>query len=136
MCACARVCIGETGSRRYMAPEIGLHQRYNEKVDIYAYGVILYEIMTGTTPFSGFKMDKFDDLVFRRHNRPPMDYDIYGRVPKIIPPVKSFIERCWDKESAKRPTAREALDLFTKQEAEAKSKNKGFLNMFSRKDTI
>jgi len=40
------------GSVHYMAPEIGLG-RYDKTVDIYALGVILYEMLTGAPPYVG-----------------------------------------------------------------------------------
>ena len=34
-----------------MAPEIFLGQHYNEKCDIWSFGVIAYEMLTGRNPF-------------------------------------------------------------------------------------
>lgn len=39
------------GTRGYMAPEIAHNQPYNEKVDIFASGVILFILMSGFPPF-------------------------------------------------------------------------------------
>ena len=41
------------GSPHYMAPEIINHQNYNEKVDIWAIGVITFVLLTGNIPFPG-----------------------------------------------------------------------------------
>ena len=57
-----------------MAPEVALNQPYNEKVDVYGYGLILYEIITGVTPFSGFSKEKFFQCVVRNCERPPLQY--------------------------------------------------------------
>ncbi|MFG0289283.1 MAG: serine/threonine protein kinase [Rhodopirellula sp. JB044] len=43
------------GSVHYMAPEIG-QGRYDKTVDIYALGVILYEMLTGKPPYEGESM--------------------------------------------------------------------------------
>ncbi|CAD6341263.1 unnamed protein product [Miscanthus lutarioriparius] len=36
---------GETGSYRYMAPEVFKHRKYDKKVDIFSFAMILYEII-------------------------------------------------------------------------------------------
>ena len=41
------------GSPLYMAPEIILNKKYNEKVDIWSIGVISYMLLTGRNPFPG-----------------------------------------------------------------------------------
>ena len=38
---------GQTGSWLYMAPEVMLNKPYNEKVDIFSLGIILYEVRAG-----------------------------------------------------------------------------------------
>lgn len=41
------------GCLYYMAPEILLRKPYNSKVDIWALGVILYEMVFSEVPFEG-----------------------------------------------------------------------------------
>ena len=45
--------IGETGTARYMCPEVALHKPYNEKCDVYSFGILLWEMASGKLPFKG-----------------------------------------------------------------------------------
>lgn len=45
------------GSPGYVAPEIIMHRPYNEKVDVFAAGVILYFMLRGKLPFSAETQD-------------------------------------------------------------------------------
>ena len=42
---------GGLGTWRYMAPEMARHENYNEKVDIYAFGLVMYFMSSGRIPF-------------------------------------------------------------------------------------
>ena len=44
---------GETGSYRYMAPEVFRHEQYNLKVDVYSYAMIVFQLFECTVPFAG-----------------------------------------------------------------------------------
>ena len=56
------------GTVHYMAPEIG-SGNYTKAIDIYALGVILYEMLTGRLPFSGASMGE----ILMRHLRDNAD---------------------------------------------------------------
>ncbi|KAL0336430.1 UNVERIFIED_CONTAM: Serine/threonine-protein kinase STY46 [Sesamum radiatum] len=43
---------GETGSYRYMAPEVFKHRKYDKKVDVFSFAMILYEMLEGEPPMS------------------------------------------------------------------------------------
>ncbi|KAI5080933.1 hypothetical protein GOP47_0004116 [Adiantum capillus-veneris] len=42
---------GETGTYIYMAPEVVRHEPYNDKCDVYSFGVLLCELLTGVPPY-------------------------------------------------------------------------------------
>lgn len=39
------------GSMEYMAPEILQHKAYDQRADLWAFGIVLYELLFGVTPF-------------------------------------------------------------------------------------
>mmetsp|Transcript_22752 Transcript_22752/g.40258 ORF Transcript_22752/g.40258 Transcript_22752/m.40258 type:complete len:400 (-) Transcript_22752:198-1397(-) len=43
-----------TGTLRFMAPEILLKKRYGTNVDVYSFGLILYYMITGSLPFTNY----------------------------------------------------------------------------------
>lgn len=45
---------GETGSYRYMAPEVFKHLPYDKSVDIYAFAFVMYQCYTWQRPLDGF----------------------------------------------------------------------------------
>ncbi len=58
------------GTFHYMAPEIG-QGRYGREIDIYALGIILYEMLTGTVPFDG---ESSQEIIMKHLTaQPPMD---------------------------------------------------------------
>ena len=41
------------GTPLYMAPELVKQHKYSEKVDVWSLGVIVYQLLSGITPFDG-----------------------------------------------------------------------------------
>ncbi len=76
------------GTPYYLAPEQVTGQPIDQRVDIYSYGVVLYETLTGRRPFDG--TDVGDVLVMHLHESPTPPSQI---VP--IPPVlEALILKC------------------------------------------
>ena len=96
------------GSPKYMAPEQVAGQSTDGKTDIFALGVVLYEMLTGTTPFSGDNLSAIMYKILNEEPAPPST--INPRVPPVF-------DRIVSRALAKRPedryqTAREfARDL-------------------------
>lgn len=49
------------GTFEYMAPEVLTYKSYDYAVDLWAIGILLYELLTGNTPFSGEITDSKKD---------------------------------------------------------------------------
>jgi len=62
---------GDTGSPRYMAPEVFLGQRYNETADTYSFSILCWQILALDTPFDHIKTNSmFEKSVVRGGVRP------------------------------------------------------------------
>ena len=46
----------DVGTYLYMAPEVYTTQSYNGKADVYSFGVILFQVVTGKRPYSELKL--------------------------------------------------------------------------------
>jgi serine/threonine protein kinase len=79
----------------YMAPEV-IEGKYDFKVDVYSFGLILYEIIVGYLVFSrpGDKLKLFADLF--KGKRPEIPND-------VLSAGKRLIEKCWAEDPKERP---------------------------------
>ena len=91
---------GETGSYRYMAPEVFRHEKYSEKVDIYALGVVIFQLTSpaGEPPLAWLGAVAAAEAMALRHERPEVS-------PKLQPRLRALINACWHPDPARRPTA-------------------------------
>ena len=46
---------GSTGTFKYMAPEVALDQPYTEKVDVYSFSLVVWEMITDETAYDSIK---------------------------------------------------------------------------------
>eukprot|EP00538_Stauroneis_constricta_P002447 CAMPEP_0119572942 /NCGR_PEP_ID=MMETSP1352-20130426/44873_1 /TAXON_ID=265584 /ORGANISM="Stauroneis constricta, Strain CCMP1120" /LENGTH=481 /DNA_ID=CAMNT_0007622629 /DNA_START=183 /DNA_END=1628 /DNA_ORIENTATION=+ len=91
---------GHTGSRRYMAPEVAKSQCYNEKVDVYSFGIMLWEICALEKPFQGYSGGKHMEKVVKGGERPSMDHSHTSNWPMNL---QWLIKSCWSDDISKRP---------------------------------
>jgi serine/threonine protein kinase len=50
---------GNTGSLRYMAPEVALQMPYTETVDVHSFALISWQMARRKVPFKGLSMQQF-----------------------------------------------------------------------------
>lgn len=91
------------GTCYYIAPEI-IKGRYNEKVDIWSLGVVLFVMMTGRPPVDG---DNQVNILMKILNIKNVDFSVVERVAS--PSSLSFIKRMLEINIEKRASARELL---------------------------
>jgi len=87
----------KTGSIPYMAPECMLGQKYNQKVDVFSFGILLWEMFALKIPFKGFNRY---DYVERVCKGPQMRPSTSIKCPSL---TKSIIEECWNHDAKNRP---------------------------------
>jgi len=94
------------GTPIYMAPEQVTGRPVDHRADLYAFGVMLFELLTGEWPFRG---ETAIELALARVTQEPVDPRSLG-VPELLAGV---ILRCLEREPAARPaSARDVLDLL------------------------
>lgn len=106
---------GDTGSLRYMAPENALHKPYNQKVDVYSFGLILWQILRLETPYSDIKgVSDFRARVIENGERPHV-----GSETKVeswaSPKIKVLFRKCWSTVISLRPNFNEILDILRQE---------------------
>jgi serine/threonine protein kinase len=96
----------------YMAPELAWGEEYGKEVDVFSFGIALWEIVTGAKAFA-------DLLATARGSGMVVSRKIYeGARPKLdatIPkPARDLMEKCWMKEAKSRPTFARIFDDLSK----------------------
>jgi serine/threonine protein kinase len=84
------------GTAAYMSPEQARGKPVDRRADIWAFGVVLYEMLTGKTAFQG------EDVSVTLASVITSDANLTLLPPNIHPRVREVINRCLQKESKKR----------------------------------
>uniref|UniRef100_A0A158R3X0 Mitogen-activated protein kinase kinase kinase n=1 Tax=Syphacia muris TaxID=451379 RepID=A0A158R3X0_9BILA len=92
------------GSPSWMAPEVFMSQSYNDKCDVYSFGITLWEMVTRRRPFGAD--DAPYTILWKACSRPPT---IYGACTNVI---MDLIADCWAKEPKSRPSMRDVLEIL------------------------
>ena len=100
---------GDGGTFGYMAPELLEGAKASKEADMYAFGMVVYEVITGTLPFGHRRAVELPMLTIRG-SRPPRPEDPVAT--GFGQGTWELVERCWEKNPEQRPTAREALEHF------------------------
>jgi eukaryotic-like serine/threonine-protein kinase len=80
------------GTAAYMAPEQARGKRVDRRADIWAFGVVLYEMVTGTRPFEG--TDSTETMASVVMKEPDFD--------QVPVPVQRLLRKCLEKDPKNR----------------------------------
>jgi serine/threonine-protein kinase len=96
------------GSPKYMSPEQIRGERVDARSDIYALGIVMYEMITGRVPFERDNTVKV--LMAHMHEQvPPITS------PDVPQPLVELVMRCLDKRPEGRPSSMDEVIVRLKQ---------------------
>lgn len=98
---------GQCGTAGFVAPEILLHRRYENKVDMFSAGVTLYLVLCGYEPFYG--ENEVELIQNNREGRIKFDESDWGS-DIISVEGRDLVEKMLEKDPMKRITAERALN--------------------------
>ncbi|KAM7260417.1 hypothetical protein ACFE04_016158 [Oxalis oulophora] len=90
------VMTAETGTYRWMAPEVIEHRPYDHKADVFSFGIVLWELLTGELPYKYLTPLQAAVGVVQKELRPS--------IPKSThPKLAQLLEKCWQQDPTLRP---------------------------------
>jgi serine/threonine-protein kinase len=105
----AREIHGSTaGTPHYMSPEQSLGEQVDGRSDVYALGIVLYEMLTGARPFTGRNATE----VIAQHISAPIP-KLSEREPETPVALVRLVDRMLAKDPSGRPTAAELVKELT-----------------------
>ncbi|XP_073037296.1 serine/threonine-protein kinase STY46-like [Primulina eburnea] len=126
------VMTAETGTYRWMAPEVIEHKPYDHKADVFSFGVVLWELLTGKLPYEYLTPLQAAVGVVQKGLRPT--------IPKQTnPKLAELLEGCWQQDPTLRPDFSVVTEILQKISKEVgddgegrKEKSGGFFSALRR----
>ncbi|CAN1192552.1 Serine/threonine-protein kinase STY46 [Linum perenne] len=99
------VMTAETGTYRWMAPEVIEHKPYDHKADVFSFAIVLWELLTGKLPYEYLTPLQAAVGVVQKCLRPT--------IPKHAnPKLAELLERCWQQDPSLRPDFSEIIEVL------------------------
>lgn len=96
------------GTPEYMSPEQAQGHKVDFRSDVYALGIVVYEIFTGSVPFRG--ETPISTILKHLHDPPPLEGPSASRLPDAL---KSVLRKALEKDPAHRfASARDLADAL------------------------
>ncbi|CAH8267717.1 unnamed protein product [Arabidopsis lyrata] len=111
---------GVRGTLPWMAPELlnGISSLVSEKVDVFSFGIVLWELFTGEEPYADLHYGAIIGGIVSNTLRPP--------IPNFCDmDWKLLMERCWSAEPSERPSFTEIVNELRTMATKLPSKEQG-----------
>ncbi|KAI9395496.1 hypothetical protein POPTR_005G246500v4 [Populus trichocarpa] len=99
------VMTAETGTYRWMAPEVIEHKPYDHKADVFSFGIVLWELLTGKLPYEHLSPLQAAVGVVQQGLRPSIPSHSHPKLAELL-------ERCWQQDPSLRPDFSEIVELL------------------------
>ncbi|KAL3038752.1 hypothetical protein AAZX31_01G149000 [Glycine max] len=99
------VMTAETGTYRWMAPEVIEHKPYDQKADVFSFGIALWELLTGELPYSCLTPLQAAVGVVQKGLRPTIPKNTHPRLSELL-------QRCWQQDPTQRPNFSEIIEIL------------------------
>ncbi|HEY0709030.1 MAG TPA: serine/threonine-protein kinase, partial [Polyangia bacterium] len=96
-----------TGTPEYVAPERFVGATYDHRADIYAFGILAYETLTGSVPFKG--ANSLATFTMHVEDTPP---PLHGPKGEIPPQLSAAILQMLEKDPALRPASMAVVEAM------------------------
>lgn len=106
------VMTAETGTYRWMAPEVIEHKPYDQKADVFSFGIVLWELLTGKLPYDYLTPLQAAVGVVQKGLRPTIPKHTHPRLTDLL-------ERCWQQDPTLRPDFSEVTEILQQTLKEA-----------------
>ncbi|KAJ4964984.1 hypothetical protein NE237_016833 [Protea cynaroides] len=122
------VMTAETGTYRWMAPEVIEHKPYDHKADLFSFGIVLWELLTGKIPYEFLTPLQAAVGVVQKGLRPTIPKNTH-------PKLSELLERCWQQDPNLRPDFSEIIEILqriAKEVRDEEKKSGGFFAALKR----
>ncbi|KAF9686222.1 hypothetical protein SADUNF_Sadunf03G0136200 [Salix dunnii] len=114
---------GVHGTLPWMAPELldGNNNRVSEKVDVFSFGIVIWEILTGEEPYANMQFGAIIGGIVSNTLRPPLPEHCDSG-------WRTLMEECWASHPKARPSFTEITDRLRNMSATLQPKQPNFAN--------
>lgn len=103
---------GMTGSRRYMAPEVITSKPYGLSADVYAYSILVWEVLSNRNAYSYLTLEKHFEMVVQRKKRPNLKKMVSKKVLPLDSNLPTLVKKCWSHKPLDRPSIDKVCDTL------------------------